>query len=146
VPRIDYEHEPVEEPAKSRSELALEFRCPFCKAQSGDPCRYRKVKRPDWRTGNEKSWMRFHLNGMPTDRPHIDRYNVIDAEVRKRRLKAERKLQKFYSTVHKDKVRTLQSIREFDRVEAYQLATWLRVYGDIFQELIPKERADEPTT
>jgi hypothetical protein len=70
---------------------------------------------------------------MPTDRPHIDRYNVIDEAMRRRRLKADRKLQKFYSTVHKDKVRALQSIREFDRVEAYQLAFWLRTYGDIFE-------------
>jgi hypothetical protein len=116
----------------SRAELALTVRCPFCRARPGAPCLYSDVKpnkyRYDWKKDREA------LNGTPTKMPHQQRFHALfDKETRDAMRERYRDVMAIRMLPYQ--VANIRALREFDRHEAEQLATWFRTYGSIFEEI-----------
>jgi hypothetical protein len=84
--------------------------------------------RYDWKRDREA------LNGTPTKMPHQQRFHALfDKEIRD----AHRERYKDVMAVRTlpDQVAAIRALREFDRSEAEQLATWFHNYGSIFEEI-----------
>lgn len=109
--------------------MALEAKCPLCKASPGRPCVYMadKVKRTyNYHTGITAATV-VSERGTPTKRVHNDRRERVWKKI----MRADREA---YQKAHTDREPSaLFALRAFDVAEYNQTKEWLRANHRLFR-------------
>lgn len=117
----------------SRTEQAMEHRCPECDAAPGSPCLYLPVPEPTYHLSHvqrDRHAARAALTGTPTKRPHTRRFSAV--------AEHDRKIRRALPPVPPpDPVAT--ALRQFDAAESLELRDWLARHGRLLM-LLPRHK------